>query len=98
MRSLLAIILAGTVVMPAYSDEGMWLLNDPPRGRLKEKYVLVPVCPEQLGGMATPRTRETLCRGTGAHTHFPCGVFVSCCLCVFVVMREGNSHIFTDRM
>ena len=24
--------------MPAYSDEGMWLLNDPPRERLKEKY------------------------------------------------------------
>ena len=24
--------------MPAYSDEGMWLLNDPPRELLKEKY------------------------------------------------------------
>jgi len=24
--------------MPAYSDEGMWLLNDPPGERLKEKY------------------------------------------------------------
>ena len=33
--------------------------------RLKEKYVLVPVCPEQLGGMPTPRTSETL-NGTGA--------------------------------
>jgi len=33
--------------------------------RLKKKYVLVPVCPEQLGGMATPRTGETL-QGTGA--------------------------------
>lgn len=28
--------------------------------RLKEKYVLVPICPEQLGGMSTPRTSETL--------------------------------------
>ena len=33
--------------------------------RLKKKYILVPVCPEQLGGMATPRTSETL-DGTGA--------------------------------
>ncbi len=33
--------------------------------RLKRKYVLVPVCPEQLGGMPTPRTSETL-GGTGA--------------------------------
>ena len=33
--------------------------------RLKKKYVLVPVCPEQLGGMPTPRTGEKL-QGTGA--------------------------------
>ena len=33
--------------------------------RLKKRYVLVPVCPEQLGGMSTPRTGETL-QGTGA--------------------------------
>jgi len=33
--------------------------------KLKEKYVLVPVCPEQLGGMPTPRTGEYL-QGTGA--------------------------------
>jgi len=33
--------------------------------RLKNRYVLVPVCPEQLGGMSTPRTGETL-EGTGA--------------------------------
>lgn len=32
---------------------------------LKRKYVLVPVCPEQLGGMPTPRTSEYL-QGTGA--------------------------------
>jgi uncharacterized protein YbbK (DUF523 family) len=34
--------------------------------QLKKKYVLVPVCPEQLGGMPTPRTGETLNGGTGA--------------------------------
>lgn len=34
--------------------------------RLKRQYVLVPVCPEQLGGMSTPRTSETLRGGTGA--------------------------------
>jgi uncharacterized protein YbbK (DUF523 family) len=34
--------------------------------RLKERYVLVPVCPEQLGGMPTPRTSEMLRGGTGA--------------------------------
>jgi uncharacterized protein YbbK (DUF523 family) len=28
--------------------------------RLKKKYVLIPVCPEQLGGMPTPRTGEKL--------------------------------------
>lgn len=33
--------------------------------RLKKKYVLVPVCPEQLGGMPTPRTSEKL-DGAGA--------------------------------
>ncbi len=33
--------------------------------RLKRKFVLVPVCPEQLGGMPTPRTSETL-SGSGA--------------------------------
>lgn len=33
--------------------------------RLKKKYVLIPVCPEQLGGMPTPRTSEQL-HGTGA--------------------------------
>lgn len=33
--------------------------------RLKKKYILVPVCPEQLGGMPTPRTGERL-EGTGA--------------------------------
>jgi len=33
--------------------------------KLQEKYILVPVCPEQLGGMPTPRTGEYL-EGTGA--------------------------------
>jgi uncharacterized protein YbbK (DUF523 family) len=32
--------------------------------RLQRKYVLVPICPEQLGGMPTPRTSEML-NGTG---------------------------------
>jgi len=34
--------------------------------RLKKRYILVPVCPEQLGGMPTPRTSETLTGITGA--------------------------------
>ena len=34
--------------------------------RLRKKYVLVPVCPEQLGGMPTPRSGEYLRGGTGA--------------------------------
>ena len=33
--------------------------------RLKKRYILIPVCPEQLGGMPTPRTGETL-DGTGS--------------------------------
>lgn len=32
---------------------------------LRRRYTLVPICPEQLGGMPTPRTSETL-QGTGA--------------------------------
>src|SRR6478752_8103896 len=38
MRTRLALLLLGTLSMPAFSDEGMWLLNDPPRQQLKEKY------------------------------------------------------------
>lgn len=34
--------------------------------QLQKKHVLVPVCPEQLGGMSTPRSGETLRGGTGA--------------------------------
>ena len=34
-------------------------------GRLRRRYILVPICPEQLGGMPTPRTGEML-HGTGA--------------------------------
>jgi len=34
--------------------------------RLKKKYILVPICPEQLGGMPTPRSGEYLRGGTGA--------------------------------
>lgn len=33
--------------------------------RLKKKYILVPICPEQLGGMPTPRTSENLAGATG---------------------------------
>lgn len=41
--------------------------RDEPLARLKRRYVLVPVCPEQLGGMPTPRTSEVLAPGvTGA--------------------------------
>ena len=38
MRYLFALILGGFCLMTAHSDEGMWLLNEPPRDRLKEKY------------------------------------------------------------
>jgi len=34
--------------------------------RLKKRYVLVPICPEQLGGLPTPRTSEGLADATGA--------------------------------
>ncbi|UCD56758.1 MAG: DUF523 domain-containing protein [Candidatus Hydrogenedentota bacterium] len=34
--------------------------------RLKKRFALVPVCPEQLGGMPTPRTSEKLAGATGA--------------------------------
>jgi Peptidase S46 len=38
MRTRVAVLVLGFSAMPAISDEGMWLLNDPPRQRLKEKY------------------------------------------------------------
>ena len=34
----LALAALGVLPMTAVSDEGMWLLNDPPRAQLKEKY------------------------------------------------------------
>src|SRR5436190_2428661 len=34
----LALLLLGGTAMTAVSDEGMWLLNDPPREQLKQKY------------------------------------------------------------
>ncbi|MCZ2344050.1 MAG: S46 family peptidase [Bacteroidales bacterium] len=33
-----AVILMGSTTMTAYSDEGMWLLNAPPRERLQKQY------------------------------------------------------------
>ena len=33
--------------------------------RISKRYILIPVCPEQLGGMPTPRTGEKL-EGSGA--------------------------------
>lgn len=30
---------------------------------LKQKYTLIPVCPEQLGGLATPRPPAEICNG-----------------------------------
>jgi hypothetical protein len=37
-RYALALAALGVLPMTAVSDEGMWLLNDPPRAQLKEKY------------------------------------------------------------
>jgi len=38
MTTRTIVLLLGILAMPAFSDEGMWLLNDPPRERLKAKY------------------------------------------------------------
>src|SRR5947208_500218 len=35
---LLAVLVLGGFAMTAVSDEGMWLLDDPPREHLKTKY------------------------------------------------------------
>ncbi|MFH1862143.1 MAG: DUF523 domain-containing protein [bacterium] len=37
-------------------------------GELQRCYELVPVCPEQLGGLPTPRRRSSLVGGDGAET------------------------------
>ncbi len=41
LRLLLLLCILGGSSMTAWSDEGMWLLNDPPRQRLSEKYGFV---------------------------------------------------------
>ncbi|MHA1125497.1 MAG: DUF523 domain-containing protein [Candidatus Heimdallarchaeota archaeon] len=33
--------------------------------KLAEKYHLIPICPEQLGGLSTPRTSQSIVTGTG---------------------------------
>ncbi|MFL5341769.1 MAG: S46 family peptidase [Gemmataceae bacterium] len=38
MRSALALLFLGTPLMTVQADEGMWLLNEPPRKLLQEKY------------------------------------------------------------
>src|SRR5688572_3338860 len=38
MRAICVVIIMGIVPMTARSDEGMWLLNEPPRELLKSKY------------------------------------------------------------
>lgn len=38
LRTLLAAMMIGAVLTTARSDEGMWLLNEPPRQLLKDKY------------------------------------------------------------
>jgi len=35
---MLSVVLLGVLAMPVVSDEGMWLLNDPPRDLLRQKY------------------------------------------------------------
>lgn len=32
--------------------------------KLKDKYTLIPVCPEQLGGLCTPRNPAEICNGS----------------------------------
>src|SRR3954470_10717013 len=41
-RVLLAVTLMSLASSPAWSDEGMWLFNSPPRKLLKEKYGFEP--------------------------------------------------------
>ena len=33
--------------------------------KLAEKYYLIPICPEQLGGLPTPRTSQSIVKGSG---------------------------------
>ena len=40
LLTVMVIVMANSI--PAMSDEGMWLYNDPPRGLLKEKYGFEP--------------------------------------------------------
>jgi len=40
LLTVVVIVMANSV--PAMSDEGMWLYNDPPRRLLKEKYGFEP--------------------------------------------------------
>ncbi len=45
--------------------DGSNLLNDPLLNKIKEKG-FIPLCPEQLGGLPTPRASASIQTGTGA--------------------------------
>jgi hypothetical protein len=40
--ALFALLVAGSLVLPAFADEGMWTFDNPPRKQLKEKYGFEP--------------------------------------------------------
>jgi uncharacterized protein YbbK (DUF523 family) len=41
-------------------------------------YIPIPVCPEQLAGMSTPRPQSSFCRGAGAEVLDGTGALVLC--------------------
>jgi uncharacterized protein YbbK (DUF523 family) len=49
------IISACLVGIPSRYDGKHQALPDTVIGKLKERFLLIPVCPEQLGGLSTPR-------------------------------------------
>lgn len=53
MKLLISACLLG---LPCRYDGASKPLSEAALGRLRERFELVPVCPEQLGGLPTPRT------------------------------------------
>ena len=59
------ILLSACLVGINCRYDGSNLLNDPLLNRIKDKG-FIPLCPEQLGGLPTPRAAASIHKGTGA--------------------------------
>lgn len=65
MGTPLCLISACLLGLECRHDGSHSLLDTPIMNRLLERYFLIPVCPEQLGGLPTPRSPSQFVEGNG---------------------------------